>query len=149
MRLLIQKVKNASVTVDDEVIGKIGPGLFVLLGIHKDDTPDKISWLVQKLVNLRIFPDDAGKMNLSLLDIQGEALIVSQFTLYGNCAGGRRPDFLEAAPPPIAIPLYEKFIAETKQALGDRVATGRFGAYMEVALINDGPVTLLLDSRLT
>lgn len=144
MRAVVQLVKQASVTVDGRITGSIKAGLLVLLGIHKDDTPGKTSWLVQKLIHLRIFSDEQGKMNRSVLDIGGEILVVSQFTLYGNCNSGRRPDFLEAARPEIAKPIYEKFTREIAAEMG-KVQTGEFGAYMEVSLINDGPVTLILE----
>jgi D-tyrosyl-tRNA(Tyr) deacylase len=144
MRAVVQKVKSASVTVDSRITGAIKAGLLVLLGIHKDDTPDKTSWLVQKLIHLRIFSDTLGKMNRSVLDIGGEILVVSQFTLYGNCNSGRRPDFLEAARPEVAQPIYEKLVREIAAEMG-KVQTGEFGAMMEVNLINDGPVTLILE----
>ncbi len=144
MRAVVQKVKSASVTVEERVTGAIQAGLLVLLGIHKEDTPDKTAWLVQKLIHLRIFSDTQGKMNRSVLDISGEILVVSQFTLYGNCNSGRRPDFLEAARPEIAKPIYEKFVSEIVAEMG-KVQTGEFGAMMEVSLINDGPITLILE----
>ena len=144
MKVVAQRVKEAKVTVEGEVRGAIGPGIVALLGIHIDDTPDKTSWLVNKLINLRFFQDDAGKMNLSVKEIGGEILVVSQFTLYANCTRGRRPDFLEAAPPSIAEPIYEKFVREIRSELGS-VQTGIFGAHMEVSLVNDGPVTVILE----
>ncbi len=144
MRLVVQRVKEAKVSVDHKVCGSIGKGLLVLLGIHKEDQPSQTIRLVKKLVNLRIFPDEQHKMNYSVKDIQGEVLVVSQFTLYGNCQNGRRPDFIASASATIAIPLYEKFVAEVAQEMG-KVQTGIFGAMMEVALINDGPVTLIMD----
>lgn len=144
MKLIAQRVKNAKVTIDGDISGTIGPGILVLLGIHKDDTPDKTKWLVNKLLNLRIFQDKEGKMNLSVKDIKGEILVVSQFTLYANAQRGRRPDFLEAASPEVAEPIYQKFVDEIKTELGS-VQTGKFGAYMEVSLTNDGPVTLILE----
>jgi D-aminoacyl-tRNA deacylase len=146
MRIVIQRVTEASVTVDTKLVGVIGKGALVLLGIHKEDTPAQVSWLVQKLINLRIFPDAQDKMNLSLLDCKGEVLVVSQFTLYGNCQEGRRPDFFESAPPVIAVPLYEMFVVELRKNI-EKVETGVFGAKMQVALINDGPVTLIIDSK--
>ncbi len=145
MRLLMQRVSSARVDVDGKTVGQIGKGILAFLGIHKADEMQKTEWLAQKLVNLRIFSDEQGKMNLSLLDIQGEVLIVSQFTLYGQCAQGRRPDFFEAAHPDVAIKLYERFIADVK-SLGPKVETGIFGALMQVHLVNDGPVTFLLES---
>lgn len=144
MRLLLQRVKNAQVTIAGETTGKIGPGLLVFVGVHRDDELDAVGRLVKKMVNLRIFGDEEGKINYSLLDIQGEALIVSQFTLYGRCEKGRRPDFLLSAMPDKAIPLYEAFI-EQVQAEGVSVQTGRFGAEMEVSLVNDGPFTIVLE----
>ncbi len=148
MKLVAQRVKEAKVTVDGVVTGAIGSGMLVLLGVHAEDKVDKIPWFINKLLNLRIFEDDKGKMNLSIKEISGEILVVSQFTLYANCASGRRPDFLEAAPPVIAKPIYEKFVDEIKKALG-RVQTGSFGAYMEVSLTNDGPVTIILEEKKT
>lgn len=145
MRVVVQRVKEARVLVEEKVVGSIGKGLLILFGVHKDDSPKKISWLVQKLVHLRIFPDEEGKMNRSLLDSKGEALVVSQFTLYGNCSEGRRPDFFESAPSALAKPIYETFVEELKKELG-KVQTGVFGAYMEVALINDGPVTFIINT---
>lgn len=144
MRLLLQRVKNASVTIDGAVYSSIQAGLLILLGIHKSDSIEAIERLVTKTANLRIFSDEEGKMNHSVKDIGGEVLIVSQFTLYGRCEKGRRPDFLESAPPSTAIPLYEAFIERFKQE-GLVVKNGVFGAHMEVDLLNDGPVTLLLE----
>jgi len=145
MRIVIQRVSEAKVTVEEKICGKIGKGLLVLLGLHKNDKPEQTIWLVNKLVNLRIFQDENAKMNLSLKDIKGEALIVSQFTLYGNCTNGRRPDFIDTAPPDIAERIYEKFVKEVEKELGS-VQTGKFGAYMEVSLVNDGPVTFILET---
>ena len=142
MRAVVQRVKKASVEVDGKVVGQINQGLLVLFGVHKDDTPEQTTWLAKKITDLRIFSDAQGKMNLSLLDIQGEILIVSQFTLYGNCHEGRRPSYSDAAPPDKAKAIYEKFVSEFKNA-----QTGIFGAYMDVALINDGPVTLIIDAK--
>lgn len=146
MRLVIQRVSQASVSVDNEVVGSIGPGLLVLLGIHRDDTDADIPWLVGKLANLRIFTDDAGKMNRSVQDINGGILVVSQFTLYGSCRNGRRPEFTQAAGPDHAIPLYENFLSALRLEVA-QVATGQFGAKMDVQLNNDGPVTLILDGK--
>lgn len=145
MRILIQRVKEAQVKVEGKIVGSIGKGALVFFAVHKNDTPDKTLWLAQKLINLRMFTDAQDKMNLSLLDIKGDALIVSQFTLYGNCLEGRRPDFLESARPETAEPIYNKFIQEVKKEV-QNVQTGVFGAYMEVGLVNDGPVTFLIDS---
>ena len=145
MRLLVQRVKKASVVIDGMVCGVIEKGVLAFLGIHKNDLPEDTEWMVKKLINLRIFSDHNGKMNLNVQEVQGEALIVSQFTLYGNCLSGRRPDFLESAPPSVAIPIYEKFLAEMTQKLG-KIQSGQFGADMQVSLINDGPVTLMIES---
>lgn len=145
MRVVVQRVKRAAVTIAGEVVGAIGPGLLVLLGIHRQDTEADLEWLVGKTVGLRIFPDAEGLMNRSLPDVGGELLLVSQFTLYGDCRRGKRPSFSDAAPPEIAVPLYEKFGARVREA-GVPTATGRFGAMMEVELVNDGPVTVIIDS---
>lgn len=142
MKLLIQRVKEASVRVDNEIVGRIQQGALVFFGVHKNDTQDQLDWYVQKLIHLRFFSDSEGKMNLSLLDIKGAVLIVSQFTLYANCKEGRRPDFFDSAPTSLAKPLYDRFVVETKKHLP--VQTGVFGASMEVSLINDGPVTLIV-----
>jgi D-tyrosyl-tRNA(Tyr) deacylase len=145
MRAVLQRVTQARVVVADETIGAIQRGLLVLLGVARSDTAADVAWLADKVAALRIFNDAQGKMNLSVADVQGAALVVSQFTLYGDCRKGRRPSFIDAAPPEIAIPLYEAFI-QALQAQGLPVATGRFGAMMQVELVNDGPVTLILDS---
>lgn len=145
MRAVVQRVTRASVTVSGERVGEIGPGLLILLGIRPDDDHDAIAWLTSKLAGLRIFRDDDGKMNRSVLEAGGSALVVSQFTLYGDCRKGKRPSFIGAAPPEIAEPLYEAFIAQMR-SLGVPTQTGRFGAMMDVELINDGPVTLILDT---
>ena len=145
MRAVIQRVTSGSVLVDEKEIGSINRGLIVFLGIHRDDGQDTISWMAEKIINLRIFADDDGKMNRSLADINAEMLIVSQFTLYGDCRKGRRPGYSDAAPPEIAEKLYTHFIAEITRR-GIRTATGQFQAMMQVSLINDGPVTLLIDS---
>jgi D-tyrosyl-tRNA(Tyr) deacylase len=146
MRAVVQRVSRAHVTIDGATAGAIGPGLAVLLGVTHADTLADAQWLADKLVGLRIFNDDAGKMNRALGDVAGAMLIVSQFTLYGDCRKGRRPSFIDAAPPEHAIPLYEAFIDAVK-ALGIPTATGRFGADMKVELVNDGPVTLIVDSK--
>ena len=148
MRSVVQRVSSASVSVDQQVLGKIAHGLVILLGIHGDDTSKEIKWMADKVLNLRIFEDQEGKMNNSLFDIKGEVLIVSQFTLYGDCRKGRRPGYSTAARPEIAEPLYEQFTAYVREQ-GVYAATGKFQAQMEVALVNDGPVTLLLDSDKT
>lgn len=146
MRAVVQRVVRAQVVIDGETVGAIDAGLVVLLGIAHADTPEQATWLAQKIVGLRIFNDADGKMNRDLLDVGGAMLIVSQFTLYGDCKKGKRPSFIDAAPAPIAIPLYEDFINGVK-ALGVPVATGRFGADMKVELVNDGPVTLIVESK--
>ena len=146
MRALVQRAAAGSVDVAGERIGEIGKGLVILLGVTHSDTEKDAAFLAEKCMNLRIFEDDAGKMNRSLLDVGGEALIISQFTLYGDASHGRRPSFTEAARPEVAIPLYEKFV-ELCRGYGVRVATGRFGAEMLVSLRNDGPVTILAESR--
>ncbi|MSQ94629.1 MAG: D-tyrosyl-tRNA(Tyr) deacylase [Gemmataceae bacterium] len=146
MRAVVQRVSCASVVIAGETVGAISAGLVVLLGVTHDDTPSQAKWLAEKIAGLRIFNDAEGKMNRDLADINGAMLIVSQFTLYGDCKKGKRPSFIDAAPPPIAIPLYEAFINGVK-ALGIPTATGRFGADMKVELVNDGPVTLIVDSR--
>ncbi len=146
MRAVVQRVSRAQVTVEGEVIGKIGTGMLVLLGVSEDDTHDDACYLADKLVSLRIFPDDEGKMNRSLADAGGEMLVVSQFTLLGDCRKGRRPSFIKAARPEIADALYRTFVVEVK-GRGIQTATGRFQTHMDVELVNDGPVTLLVDSR--
>lgn len=145
MRVVIQRVLEASVTVDGQVIGKIGRGFCILLGVHQDDTNVEVEWMVSKIAQLRIFEDREGKMNLSLLDVGGDALVVSQFTLYADCRKGRRPSFIDAAPPDLANPLYESFCQRLKVE-GIPVETGLFGAKMAVALVNDGPVTVIIDT---
>jgi len=147
VRAVVQRVSRARVTVADEVTGEIGPGLLVLLGVAQGDAETDGDWLAQKIAALRIFEDDAGKMNRSLVDLAGSALVVSQFTLLASTRKGTRPSFNDAAAPALAVPLYEKFVAQLSAALGRPVATGRFGAMMDVTLVNAGPVTLVLDSR--
>lgn len=146
MRACVQRVREASVTVGGEVVGRIAQGLVVLLGVARDDRDEDARYLADKIIGLRIFDDQAGKMNLSVAEIGGGLLVVSQFTLWGDCRKGRRPSYGDAAPPEVAEPLYETFVAAVGAA-GLPVATGRFRAEMLVALINDGPVTLWLDSR--
>jgi D-aminoacyl-tRNA deacylase len=148
MRAVLQRVRRASVTVASEPIGQIERGLLILLGVHRTDTPEQARWLADKIAGLRIFEDADGKMNVSVQDVGGGILVVSQFTLYGNCDEGRRPSFIEAAVPEIAAPLYEQF-ANNLRALGVPVATGRFGADMQVELVNDGPVTIIVDTPST
>ena len=147
MRVVIQRVSQASVTVNDSVIGKIKNGLVVLLGIENADNDEDIDWLCNKIANLRVFNDENGVMNKSLLAIDGEALIVSQFTLHASTKKGNRPSYIKAAKPEIAIPLYEKFILKFEALLGKKIATGKFGANMNIDLINDGPVTIIIDSK--
>jgi D-tyrosyl-tRNA(Tyr) deacylase len=144
MRAVVQRVSRARVVVADEIVGEIGRGLLVLLGIAPSDTRGNVSWMAEKIAGLRIFRDAEGKMNLSVQDVVGSVLVVSQFTLYGDCSKGKRPSFIDAAKPEIAIPLYESFL-DALRALGVPVAAGKFGADMSVELVNDGPVTLILD----
>jgi D-aminoacyl-tRNA deacylase len=146
MRAVVQRVTRASVKVDGETIGEIGNGLVVLVGIARDDTKVEAAYLVDKISNLRIFDDDEGKMNLSVKDVRGALLIVSQFTLYGDVRRGSRPSWIDAAPPEVAEPLYDFFVRQAGTVVGN-VATGKFQAMMQVELINDGPVTILLDSK--
>ena len=146
MRAVVQRVTSARVTVSERVTGEIAAGLLVLLGVEQGDGPPDVQYIAAKVRDLRIFPDEAGKMNRSLLDQQGAVLVVSQFTLSGDARNGRRPSFASAAPPEIARALYEEVVRELK-ASGLRVETGEFQAMMQVALVNDGPVTILLDSR--
>ncbi len=145
MRTVIQRVRHAEVVVDGETVGRIGPGLLLLVAARRGDTEADADWIAAKAANLRIFPDDEGKMNRSLLETAGEALVVSQFTLYGDCRRGRRPGYSESADPSLAAPLVAR-VAERLGEMGIVVRQGRFGAHMEVSLLNDGPVTLILDS---
>lgn len=144
MRVVLQRVSSARVTIEGKVVGEIDAGLVLLVGFTTRDDEDAVAWMADKVVGLRIFQDEAGKMNRSLQEVEGELLVVSQFTLYGDARRGRRPSFVQAARPEEAIPLYEAFLARLR-ALGPRVATGEFGAMMQVELINDGPVTLVLE----
>jgi D-aminoacyl-tRNA deacylase len=146
MRALLQRVTRARVMIDGETVGEIGRGLLVLLGVTHGDTAAQAVWLAEKVAGLRIFADDGGKMNRDVCEANGSVLVVSQFTLYGDCRKGRRPSFIDAAAPDTAIPLYEAFVNGLK-ALGIPTATGRFGAMMQVELVNDGPVTLIVDSK--
>lgn len=145
MRAVLQRVSRASVIIEGETVGFVGRGLLVLLGVAPADTAAEARWLAEKVAGLRVFNDEAGKMNLDVTDVGGALLVVSQFTLLGDCRKGRRPSFIGAAPPEIAIPLYEAFI-NALRGLGLPVQTGRFGAMMQVELVNDGPVTLILDT---
>src|SRR5580704_3366757 len=148
MRAVVQRVSRASVSVDGKATGEIGPGLVILVAVGKEDTAATASAMAEKVANLRIFGDDAGKMNRSLVDMGGGALVISQFTLYGDARGQRRPSFIQAAPPELGKALYEEFVSALK-ALGVQVETGVFQAHMSVELVNDGPVTILLDSAKT
>jgi D-aminoacyl-tRNA deacylase len=147
MRVVIQRVSNASVTVEGKVTGQIENGLLVLVGIEDGDSNDDISWLTNKIINMRIFNDDEGVMNKSLLDVGGNILLISQFTLHASTKKGNRPSYIKASKPPIAIPLYEKMIAALETQLGKKIQTGIFGADMKVQLLNDGPVTIVMDSK--
>jgi D-tyrosyl-tRNA(Tyr) deacylase len=147
MRAVIQRVTSASVTIDEKVVGAIDHGLLVLIGKEEADTAEDIEWLAQKIVNLRIFADEAGVMNRSVLDVAGGILLVSQFTLFASTKKGTRPSWHRAAKPDVAIPLYETMIRRLGELLGRPIQTGRFGAMMQVALVNDGPVTLIVDSK--
>ncbi|MFK5922445.1 MAG: D-aminoacyl-tRNA deacylase [Verrucomicrobiota bacterium] len=148
MRVILQRVSEAAVVVNEESIGEIGEGLLILLGIESVDDESDVEWLVRKICQLRLFEDDEGRMNRSLLDMGGSVLVVSQFTLHAQVKKGTRPSFIRAARPEQAIPLYEAFVSAMQNELGEqRVATGEFGAMMKVSLINDGPVTISVDSR--
>ena len=147
MRALIQRVQNASVEVEQKVVGSIGPGFLILLGVTHEDNHEDITYLSKKIAQLRLFADDQGMMNRSLLDTQGEVLVVSQFTLYGSTKKGNTPSFIDAAPGPVAQKHYEDFVAQLEKLLQKSVATGVFGADMQVRLVNDGPVTLMIDTR--
>lgn len=144
MRIVLQRVSSAAVVVEDAVVGSIGQGFCLLVGFAPADTPAQVDWMADKVAGLRLFPDPDGRMNLGLLEVGGEVLVVSQFTLYGDASRGRRPSFVDAAPPEVAVPLYEAFIAGLR-ARGVTVATGVFGAMMQVEIHNDGPVTLILE----
>jgi D-tyrosyl-tRNA(Tyr) deacylase len=146
MRILLQRVSEASVKIEGKINGQIDQGLLLLVGICAEDNQDDIDWLIQKIVNMRIFSDENGKMNLSIQDIQGQILVISQFTLHASTRKGNRPSFIEAARPEIAIPLYENFITQLKLS-NLNIQTGIFGADMKVSLVNDGPVTIWLDSK--
>ena len=147
MRTLTQRVTHASVTIDGQVSGRIGPGLLILLGIEEADTQEDIDWLCGKISRLRIFGDEEGLMNRSVVDVDGELLVVSQFTLFASTKKGNRPSFIRSAKPPVAVPLYEKFVKTLSFTALRPVATGEFGADMQVALVNDGPVTIWMDSK--
>ena len=147
MKIVIQRVSEASVTIDSKIVAQINQGLLVLVGIEEADTIEDTNWLVSKIVNLRIFPDENEVMNLSVKDIDGEIIVVSQFTLQAATKKGNRPSYIKAAKPDIAIPMYEKFVQQLETDLGKKIQTGQFGADMKVALVNDGPVTIIIDSK--
>jgi D-tyrosyl-tRNA(Tyr) deacylase len=148
MRLIIQRVSKASVNIDSKVVGKIQQGFLVLVGIENADFTEDVNWLVQKLIGLRVFSDDEGKMNLSIKDVLGNVLVVSQFTLFASTVKGNRPSFIKSAKPDFAIPLYEYFVSKLKSESGLDIQTGVFGADMQIELVNDGPVTILIDSKI-
>ena len=147
MRVVIQKVTQASVSIENKIVASIDKGLLVLVGIEDGDMNEDIAWLSAKIVNLRVFDDDNGVMNLSVKEVGGEVLIVSQFTLHASTKKGNRPSYIKAARPEVAIPIYEAFIKQVETLLGKRVPTGQFGAMMQVSLCNDGPVTILIDTK--
>ena len=147
MKAVIQRVSSASVTIENNVVANIQNGLLVLIGIEDADTHEDIVWLTSKIANLRIFGDDNDVMNLSLKETNGNVIVVSQFTLHASTKKGNRPSYLKAAKPDVAIPLYEKFIEQMETEIGKKVATGKFGADMKVALLNDGPVTIIIDTK--
>lgn len=147
MRVVLQRVLEASVSINDKVNGKISKGVLLLVGIEDDDSKEDISWLVNKILKMRIFNDEAGVMNCSLQDIEGEALVISQFTLHASTKKGNRPSYIKAAKPDIAIPLYDNFLLQLEDQLGKKVERGVFGADMKVSLTNDGPVTIVIDSK--
>lgn len=149
MRAVIQRVSQSSVTINNNVKSQINKGLLVLLGIEDNDSEKDIEWLVKKIIQMRIFSDEAGKMNLSVQDIDGDILVISQFTLFASTKKGNRPSFIQAAKPSIAIPLYEQFLSALKNTFGKEIYSGEFGADMQVQLINDGPVTIIIDSKNT
>jgi len=147
MRIVIQKVLKASVTIENKTVSSIEKGLLVLVGIEDADTPEDIDFLVNKITQLRVFDDENGVMNLSVKDVDGEILVVSQFTLYASTKKGNRPSYIRASKPDFAVPMYEQFVAKTEEVLGKKIGTGEFGAMMQVALVNDGPVTIIIDSK--
>ena len=147
MRVVLQRVSSASVTVEDKIVAEIQKGLVVLVGIEDADTQEDIDWLVTKITQVRIFGDENGVMNLSVEEVKGDVLVVSQFTLHAATKKGNRPSYIKAARPEVAIPLYEKFVSTLENKLGKKVPTGIFGADMKVALLNDGPVTIIMDSK--
>lgn len=147
MKAVIQRVSHSSVSINNQIVAQIQSGLLVLIGVEDADNKDDVHWLTSKIVNLRIFPDENEVMNLSLKDIDGEMIIVSQFTLHALTKKGNRPSYIKASKPEIAIPLYESFIKEMEVKLGKKVQTGQFGADMKVSLVNDGPVTIIIDTK--
>ena len=147
MRIVIQRVNSASVSIDGQVKSAIGPGYLILLGVCEEDTKEDVDWLVRKVIGLRVFDDENGVMNRSIMDVGGDILVVSQFTLYASYKKGNRPSWLRAARHEVSVPLYESFCQQLSQALGKPVGTGEFGAYMKVALENDGPVTICMDTK--
>jgi D-tyrosyl-tRNA(Tyr) deacylase len=147
MIVVIQRVSESSVKIEGEIKGAIGPGLMVLLGIEDADNQEDIDWLSKKIVNLRVFPDEFGVMNRSILEAQGDILIISQFTLHASTKKGNRPSYIKAAKPDLAIPLYEQFIKKLEAELGKKIQTGEFGGDMKISLVNDGPVTIIIDSK--
>lgn len=147
MRLIIQRVNNASVSIDSKIVGQIQQGFLVLVGIENADQLEDVNWLVQKLIGLRVFSDDEGKMNLSVKDVLGNILVVSQFTLFASTVKGNRPSFIRSAKPDFAVPMYEYFISRLKSESGLEIQTGVFGADMQIELVNDGPVTIFIDSK--
>ena len=147
MKVVIQRVKKSSVSINNSIKSEIGKGLLLLVGFEKDDNEDDLVWMGNKIISLRIFDDNDGIMNLSVKDINGELLVISQFTLHAKTKKGNRPSYIKAAKPEISIPLYEQFIKELKKNIGSELKTGEFGADMQVSLINDGPVTIIIDSK--
>lgn len=147
MKAVIQRVKEASVSIEGQLKSEIGVGLLVLLGVSETDTENDLNWLVQKIVKMRIFGDDQGKMNLSLMDVNASMLVVSQFTLHANGKKGNRPSFVKAAKPDLAIPMYEMFVKRAEELTNKSVVTGEFGADMQISLLNDGPVTIIMDTE--
>lgn len=147
MRIVIQRVREASVTVDEKIVSKIGCGFLILLGIETEDNDEDIAWLCGKVCKLRVFSDEEGAMNRSIVDVDGDIIVVSQFTLHASTKKGNRPSFIKAARPDVAIPLYQQFVQQLQKDLNKKVQTGTFGAMMDVSLVNDGPVTIIIDSK--
>ena len=147
MRAVIQRVKSASVTIERQIVGKIATGLLILLGVEDSDGVDDVQWLCAKIARLRIFDDDDGMMNKSIVEVDGEMLVVSQFTLFASTKKGNRPSYIRASKPDFAVPMYEQFVAVLESEIGKKVETGQFGAMMDVELINDGPVTIIIDTK--